>query len=201
MFLVRRKLVPLALLAFMLAGQGVSGYRLYAEDGPEADEYAVYAALFAEKGDDKQGTQIVLQDVTVVNDRFSGRLDQRALEKLFGLPSIKDAINDFVTKNRKSSVLTDQFKLSATIVLITDSDVKRLFHDSIDGGWDLFHAKYPKATSINTLSRVGFNKDRTEALVYYTYSCGGLCGQGQYVLLRKRDGHWKIEKESMTWIS
>src|ERR1051326_3987755 len=112
MFLVRRKLVPLALLAFMLAGQGVSGYCLYAEDGPAADEYAVYAALFAEKGDDKQGTQIVLQDVTVVNDRFSGRLDQRALEKLFGLPSTKDAINDFVTKNRKSSVLTDQFKLS-----------------------------------------------------------------------------------------
>src|ERR1051326_7137193 len=103
MFLVRRKLVPLALLAFMLAGQGVSGYRLYAEDGPEADEYAVYAALFAEKGDDKQGTQIVLQDVTVVNDRFSGRLDQRALEKLFGLPSIKDAIKDRKSTRLNSS--------------------------------------------------------------------------------------------------
>ena len=201
MFLVRRKLVPLALLAFILTGPGVSGHRPYAEDGPDADEYAVYAALFAEKGDDKQGTQIVLQDVTVVNDRFAGRMDQRSLEKLFGPASTKDAIDDFVTKNRKSSVFTDQFKLNATIVLITDSDVKRLFHDSIEGGWDLFHAKYPRATSINTLSRVGFNKDRTEALVYWTYSCGGLCGQGQYVLLGKRDGHWKIEKESMTWIS
>ena len=201
MFLVRRKLVPLALLAFILTGQGVSGYRPYPDDGPDADEYAVYAALFAEKGDDKEGSQIVLQDVTVVNDRFAGRMDQRSLEKLFGLPSTQDAINDFVTKNRKSTILTDQFKLKATIVLITNSDVKRLFHDSIDGGWDLFHAKYPNATSINTLSRVGFNKDRTEALVYWTYSCGGLCGAGQYVLFRKHDDHWKIDKESMTWIS
>jgi hypothetical protein len=128
-------------------------------------------------------------------------MDQRSIEKLFGLPSITDAIKDFVTKNRKSSVLKNQFKLKATIILITNSDVKRMFHDSIEGGWDLFHAKYPNASSINTLSRVGFSKDKTLALVYYTYSCGGLCGQGQYVLLRKREGQWKIEKESMTWIS
>lgn len=201
MFAVRRKLILFAFLASILTAQGVSAYRTYAEDGPDADEYAVYAALFAEKGNDKQGTQIVLEEATVVNDSFAGRMDQRSLEKLFGLPSIKDAIDDFIKKNRKSSVLTDQFKLKATIVLITNSDVKRMFHDSIDGGWDLFHAKYPNATSINTLSRVGFNKDRTDALVYYTYSCGGLCGQGQYVLLGKHDGQWKIEKESMTWIS
>ena len=200
MFIVRRKLILLAFLGVILTGQGVSGYRTYAEDGPDADEYAVYAALFAEKGNDKQGTQIVLEDATVVNDTFSKRMDQKSIEKLFGLPS-QDAIQDFVTKNRKSSVLKDQFKMKATIILINNSDVKRLFHDSIDGGWELFHAKYPNATSINTLSRVGFNKDRTEALVYYTYSCGGLCGQGQYVLLRKHDSYWKIEKESMTWIS
>lgn len=201
MFVVLHKLFPLAFLAFSLTGQGISGYSICAEHGPDADEYAVYAALFAEKGDDKEGKQVVLENATVVNDTFSQRMDQKSIEKLFGLPSITDAINDFLTKNRKSSVLTDQFKLKATIVLITNSDVKRMFHDSIEGGWDLFHTKYPNANSIHTLSRVGFNKDKTAALVYHTYSCGALCGQGQYVLLGKHDGQWKIEKESMTWIS
>lgn len=201
MFVVLGKLFPLAFLVILLTGQGVNGYSICAEDGPDADEYAVYAALFAEKGDDKEGKQIVLENATVVNDTFSQRMDQKSIEKLFGLPSITDAIKDFLTKNRKSSALADQFRLKATIVLISNSDVKRLFHDSIEGGWDLFHAKYPNANSINTLSRVGFNKDKTVALLYYTYSCGGLCGQGQYVLLRKHEGQWKIEKESMTWIS
>lgn len=200
MFLVR-KLVPLLILAFALPGQATSRCHTLAEYESDPDEYAVYAALFAEKGDDKEGKQIVLENVTVVNDTFSRRMDQRSIEKLFGLPSIRDAIDDFVTKNRKSSVLTDQLKLKASIVLINKSDVERMFHDSIEGGWDLFHAKYPNATSINTLSRVGFSKDKTLALVYYTYSCGALCGQGQYVLLRKHEGQWKIEKESMTWIS
>ena len=200
MFVLRR-LVPLTLLALMLTGEGVSGYSICAEDGPDADEYAVYAALFAEKGYDKEGAQLVLESGTVVNDTFSGHMDQASIEKLFRMPPMKDAIDDFIKKNRKSSVLTDQFKLKATIVLITNSDVKRMFHDSIEGGWDLFHTKYPNAISIHTLSRVGFNKDKTAALVYYTYSCGGLCGQGQYVLLGKHDGQWKIEKESMTWIS
>jgi hypothetical protein len=185
----------------MLTGEGVSGYSICAEDGPDADEYAVYAALFAEKGYDKEGAQLVLENGTVVNDTFSGHMDQTSIEKLFRMPPMKDAIDDFIKKNRKSSALTDQFKLKATIVLITNSDVKRMFHDSIEGGWDLFHTKYPNAISIHTLSRVGFNKDKTAALVYYTYSCGGLCGQGQYVLLGKHDGQWKIEKESMTWIS
>ena len=131
----------------MLAGQGVIGYSTCAEDGPDADEYAVYAALFAEKVEDKEGKQIVLENATVVHDTFSGNMDRTSIEKLFRLPSIKDAIDDFITKNRKPSVLTDQFKLKATIVLITNSDVKRMFHDSIDGGWDLFHASRKDAAS------------------------------------------------------
>src|SRR6476646_2130504 len=119
MFAVRRKLILFAFLASILTGQGVSAYRTSAEDGPDADEYAVYAALFAEKVDDKEGKQIVLENATVVHDTFSGNMDQTSIEKLFRLPSIKDAIDDFIKKNRKSSVLTDHFKLKATIVLIT----------------------------------------------------------------------------------
>jgi hypothetical protein len=41
-----------------------------------------------------------------------------------------------------------------------------------------------------SFSAVGFNKDRTVAVVYATYWCGPLCGRGTYYMLDKRDGEW-----------
>ena len=39
------------------------------------------------------------------------------------------------------------------------------------------------------------------ALLFLGYSCGGLCGQGNFLLLRKRDGQWRVVKSMMTWVS
>ena len=40
------------------------------------------------------------------------------------------------------------------------------------------------------MSAVGFNVDKTLALVYVGHSCGGLCGGGSYHLLKKAGEKW-----------
>jgi len=45
------------------------------------------------------------------------------------------------------------------------------------------------------VSAVGFNNDRTRALVYVGHHCGSLCGGGQYHLLVKKEGKWQIDRE------
>jgi len=52
-----------------------------------------------------------------------------------------------------------------------------------------------------SLSRIGFNSSKTQALVYVANVCGGLCGTGEFYLLGKVDGKWKIQNELIVWIS
>jgi hypothetical protein len=50
-----------------------------------------------------------------------------------------------------------------------------------------------------TLSRVGFNAARNEAIVYAESDCGNSCGGGDLFLLRRVDGAWTIVNEVNLW--
>ena len=49
-------------------------------------------------------------------------------------------------------------------------------------------------SSVLQLSRAGFNRKGTLALLYYSYRCGWLCGQSGWVVLHKTDGNWSIRE-------
>lgn len=46
------------------------------------------------------------------------------------------------------------------------------------------------AVSYVRMSPVGFNREKTQAIVYVESSCGGLCGSWRFHLLEKVDGNW-----------
>jgi hypothetical protein len=52
-------------------------------------------------------------------------------------------------------------------------------------------------------SAVGFNQDRTLAVLYATYICGGRCARATYYLLEKHNGQWDTVTAIGTcgWIS
>jgi hypothetical protein len=43
--------------------------------------------------------------------------------------------------------------------------------------------------------------DDDTALIYLGFSCGGLCGEGNFILLRRGANGWRVHKAAMTWIS
>jgi hypothetical protein len=43
--------------------------------------------------------------------------------------------------------------------------------------------------------------DDGTALIFLEFACGGRCGEGNFLLLRRRGDRWKVEKTAMTWIS
>jgi hypothetical protein len=51
-----------------------------------------------------------------------------------------------------------------------------------------------------TFSSVAFNSDMTDALFYTEHLCG-LCGGGEFVLMRKTGGNWMIANWYGTWVS
>ena len=88
------------------------------------------------------------------------------------------------------------WNLDIDYALITESE----FPD--DGKfWLRFSERFPNYSRLISFSNVGFNNQHDQALVYVTQACGGLCGGGGYVLLKKINGKWEIQNEQTLWIS
>lgn len=51
--------------------------------------------------------------------------------------------------------------------------------------------RYPGSGGILPMSSVGFNKEKTCAIVYFGSSCGSLCGAWSFHLLEKVNGKWR----------
>jgi len=51
------------------------------------------------------------------------------------------------------------------------------------------------------LSEIRFDKSHTHAVVSYGFRCGGLCGNGETVVLEKTNGEWKFKSQCSGWIS
>jgi hypothetical protein len=64
-----------------------------------------------------------------------------------------------------------------------------------------FEARFPNNLGYFVVSHVGLNLNKTEALLYVDHFCGGLCGGGEYVLMRKVNGVWHVVDHHGTWVS
>ena len=67
--------------------------------------------------------------------------------------------------------------------------------------WDRFRKVYPEAKGIISLSNIGFNATRTQALVYAAIGCGPCCGEGSFILLQKVNGRWSVQLKIVAVVS
>jgi hypothetical protein len=58
------------------------------------------------------------------------------------------------------------------------------------GFWKEFYKRYPGSGGIIVFSPVGFNPERTRAIVYSGDGCGLLCGEWNFHLFQKINGSW-----------
>jgi hypothetical protein len=72
--------------------------------------------------------------------------------------------------------------------------------NSIDG-WRAYYRKYPSSPGFIMLSRVGFNRQMTEAVVYVERACGSLCADGLFKLLEKEGDRWYIRNSIQFYAS
>lgn len=98
----------------------------------------------------------------------------------------------FLVRNLFRTPVADRFRLPsrASVAIAQESEV-----ESPD-----FYKHHPLAMGYITVSGVGFNTNRTQAMFYIDHFCG-LCGGGRYVLMEKVNGTWRVVEEHYTWIS
>ena len=102
----------------------------------------------------------------------------------------------FLVSNLHFELLQSRFRIPARCVLATEADLPEAW----GGGAHSYYEKFPHSYGYQTFSRVGFNRDFSEAVFYTEHLCG-LCGEGEYVFMRKVNGEWRITSEASTWVS
>ena len=102
---------------------------------------------------------------------------------------IGPAISDYVRQNEKTWILQKNLSIEKPYEIIRGDEIQSMFEQGLEG-WKPFYEKYPDSGGWIELSAVGFNGDKTVAVVYMGHHCGGLCGGGNFHVLQKRDGKW-----------
>lgn len=60
---------------------------------------------------------------------------------------------------------------------------------------------YDSGIGVVSLSKVFLNEDKSKGLMYYEFTCGGLCGKGEILYIEEINHRWTIRKVMLIWIS
>jgi len=158
---------------------------------PDIEEYAVYNDLLeAEfKGDDLD--QVLIIDHTRVNKTELLERDLASFQE--NIPLAPELVASFKERNQHPHQLKPVLDFGMEYQLLTQEEVDELRPLDEASGWQLFYEKYPRAVGFIYLSRVGFNADFSQALVYFSHYRYEQPIQGGYYLMIRQDGRWVVE--------
>lgn len=114
-------------------------------------------------------------------------------------PVAEDLKEDFFKRNVSPTDISVPSEISDNYIHLTSDEMASIFADKYIG-WDNFHSKFPRAGIID-FSKIGFNKDRSQALVFMSKTSGPKNGVGDYYVLAHRYDGWHIEQIINAWVS
>lgn len=160
------------------------------------EEYEIYSTVIKQKYVQPNTKLLIIEERTFRYD-FDLENDEPWREKRKGVTIDRSASEDYEAKNSLPSLLNKaMFKLPVKLNLITDLDLKAIFHGNWgELEWIGYYRRYPESTGFVMLSRIGFNTERTQGLLYIGSRCGPGCGEIHFLLLEKANGTWTTKKE------
>jgi hypothetical protein len=160
----------------------------------DPDAYEVYSAVLSRNGQWQDSKSLlILQNIPP--KEWPIGMPQGALQGDGEFTKRFEGIfKSFEQANREPLLLQYHFAVPKRYQIVSASESEAAFHrpapNAIVDGWEGFRQSFPDSGGYVILSAVGFNSEKTIALVYIDYRCGGLCGSSRYYTLEKRDGRW-----------
>lgn len=168
------------------------------QTAPDIEEYAVYNALFESRFAGADISQILIIDHTwVINTEL---FEMHLAEFQKNTPLTPELVASFEERNQQPYPLKSILNFGVEYQLLTQEEVDELRPLDEASGWKLLYEKYPNSYGFVHLSRVGFNADFSQALVYSSSFHYERLLEGAYYLMIRQDGRWVI-KSSYGWNS
>jgi hypothetical protein len=156
----------------------------------EREEYAVYSAIAPEIYHQDEGGIFVIANPA---RGYAHQLAKKDLRFRYAAPLLsEETFDDFVERNKGDRWLERKFQLDFAYIIADYREIGRLISPDPLNDWKDFFRQYHGSHGYSSYSRVGFNQTMDQALVYAGWSCPGLCGHWEFLLLAKKDGVWKV---------
>ncbi|MBW3656344.1 MAG: hypothetical protein KY444_09560 [Gemmatimonadetes bacterium] len=207
---MRRALLPLIGCAALAA----CGFDDLAADPervppPDSAEYAVMSAV-VERVIGRRDRMVVIEDSTqlIGGPWTEWEARDESLADTLAVP--RETVRAFKARNTARHPLRPAFGLSAPYRMISESELRAAFGVPAGAGWkqaDLYDGwerladRFPNFAGVVGVSRAAFTPDGNTAIVYYSHGCGDLCGGGEYLVLRRTDGRWRVIRSLDVWAS
>jgi hypothetical protein len=188
--------VSLLISSLLLFQDGATNKSAPPKSYEDAEAYEVYSAILPTEwlGQLARAKSLIIRSETE-NYKMCLRPEAES-EKIIG-----PAISEYVKLNEKPWLLQRRFNIERPYELVSYDELRAALKQ---GWWENFYKQYPNSGGWIELSAVGFNADKTVAVVYMGHICGGLCGGGRFHVLQKKDGKWaplKWKGSSCAWAS
>jgi hypothetical protein len=127
--------------------------------------------------------------------RHGSSLSDQAREEWKKARGADTALDDYFKVNAKHWLLQGNFTLPKPYRLVSRDEIRAMFPRTFRGG--RFGELWIE------LSAVGFNANKTTAVVYMVNVCTTEdgCAEGQSFVLQKQNGKWKVVTWLPCWIS
>jgi hypothetical protein len=160
------------------------------------EEYEIYSTVIKQKYVQPNTKLLIIEERTFRYD-FAVDNEEPWREKRKGVTIDRSAAEDYEARNSQPWLLNKaMFKLPVKLNLITDLDLKAIFHGHWgELEWIDYYRRFPDSTGFVMVSRIGFNSDHTQGLLYIGSRCGPACGDINFLLLEKANGTWTTKKE------
>ncbi len=156
------------------------------------EDYAVYSTILA---DSRYKNKIIIISDYTLQSAFTPYSLNQDISNLS-----EDTISNYQTVKEDNQKLENNFAVEDNVLLLSEKERSILFRKG-QNGWEKFYKKYSNVKGIISFSRVGFNQERTQALVSVSIGCGSLCGEGNLIFLEKENGKWNVERKIGLWVS
>ena len=105
--------------------------------------------------------------------------------------------------NDTSCYFADKFHSDDNQLILVSPETLSDIFDSKDvhANWQEFYRRFENAAGYIKFSRIGFNEDKTQAMLEAGYLYGGTGAEGSIIYLVKQRGSWKIADRVTTWVS
>lgn len=175
----------------------------------DPDEYAVWSVVLTNKYVTGSVKELVIADRTIILKSDFVAKHLRSFE------NATDTVSDLLDKNQVQYAVENKFAVNVPCTIWSKETANALFHlpanhgldpeavKNMNDGWHQFHKEHPDTGGggIIGMSRVGFNADKTQAVVYIATSASPMIANGKCFLLTKKNGSWEIEREDLIWFS
>jgi hypothetical protein len=202
------------ILATAIATLSLALVALSQEDAPKAkvssdplteEQIAVYRTVFDSYSNGSNAT-LNVADQTETLDLSEDKDCLKGIDLDPGntSTSVVHRLDNRVTKMKQNIVLVNGELQQKKV---EENDPQKLMKRAIDDGERVTEKQLDGslreafATGLFAFSEIAFDKRHQHAVLAYSFVCGGLCGHGNTIVLRKVGGKWKQRKTCRSWIS